>query len=170
MLALDLKADFFEALGRFTAAWAYVELGADCLGAIIFHGYGGKKIRPNIPYSLDRKIDYLREAFKTLPDLLAFADRAIPIIERFAAMRVDRHDFIHGLHGNLDERGKIVSGRLRYVPDNLFMNRREVTTPQMVASSVVAWNVAHDLIGLCLQLSDHLQSMSGNAATPTDRA
>jgi hypothetical protein len=127
-----LEPSFYEALGRFTATWAYLELGVDGACVSIFHRFGGKTISPNIPYSLDKKIEYLRKALKKLPDLSPFSERCATAVEILASLRTDRHDFIHGLHGSLNSKGEPISGRVRYVPDNLFMQQRRCITPKEI--------------------------------------
>jgi hypothetical protein len=151
---LEVEPGFYDALGRFTAIWAYVEMGADSTGTIIFHHYGGKTIRPNIPYSLDKKIEYLREAFRTLPPLGPFATEGIKAVEKFASLRTDRHDFIHGLHGKyINDRGEAVSGRIRYVPDNLHMLSRRVTVADIQAVIPAATWVAKSFLVLAARLA-----------------
>lgn len=161
----DIEPKFFEALGRFTAAWAYVEMGADSVGLLIFHNFGGKTLRPNIPYSLDQKIDYLKKSFNTLPALAEYAPQGKEIVKALSALRTDRHDFIHGLHGTFHDEGVPVSGRIRYVPDNLFMNSRKVTVDEMNRSTETSAVTAHLLIRMCGQMAEQIDPTLTKKAT-----
>jgi hypothetical protein len=153
---ISVEAKFFEALGRFTATWAYVEMGADSVGLIIFHQYGGKTLRPNIPYSLDKKIEYLREAFETSAIPAPLADEGRKATASLASLRTDRHDFIHGLHGSFtNKNGDAVSGRLRYVPDNLFMQSRRVSVRDIEKSLPIARELARSFLGLSVSLAEY---------------
>ena len=160
----DIDDEFFDALGRFTATWAYVEMGADAIGVLIFHSFGGKTLRTNIPYSLDQKIEYLKKAFNTLPDLNRYAPQGKEIVKALTHLRVDRHDYIHGLHGSMTRKNEPVSGRIRYVPDNLFMNTRKVTVEEMAKSTLAAAQTADLLISMILQMADQLKQTSSQEA------
>lgn len=152
-----LEPCFYEALGRFTAAWAYLELGVDGACVVIFHGLGGKTICANIPYSLGKKIEYLRKAFKKLPDLSPFIERGTSAVEALASLRADRHDLIHGLHGNINSKGEPIVGRVRYVPDNLFMqHRRQISAKEINNSTAMVLNASILFVGLTIALDEHL--------------
>jgi hypothetical protein len=167
---LGCEPGFYEALGRFTSAWAYVEMGADSVGVLIFHNFGGRTLTPNIPYSLEKKIDYLRKAFARLPKLADYAEEGKWAVDAMAALRTDRHDFIHGLHGPFnDENGKPLSGRLRYVPDNLFMNSRNISAEQMRISADKSVGVAHLFIKMAIRMADQIDpTLAQKAAGKTD--
>jgi hypothetical protein len=73
---------FFAAIGRLTISWAHIEVGLDWLVRIAHHDLGGyERIEAEEPISLKRKLTYLRKAFRTLPELAAFADRFHPIAD-----------------------------------------------------------------------------------------
>jgi hypothetical protein len=77
---------FFAAIGRLTIAWAHLELGLDWLVRIIHHNLGGReRIAAIEPISLKRKLDYLRTAFRSLPDLASFKDRFPRIADEIRA-------------------------------------------------------------------------------------
>lgn len=72
----DGDEGFYSAIGKLTISWAYVEFGLDWLIREIHEPLDGHKhIEPDAPISLQRKLRYLRRAFRTLPRLVGFSGR-----------------------------------------------------------------------------------------------
>jgi len=89
--------EFFGAIGRLTISWAHLELGLDGMVHILYHGFGGKAIDPEIPQTLSRKIRFLRAAFKKLPIGDEGINGYLSFLDRVEAAAVTRHDIIHGI-------------------------------------------------------------------------
>lgn len=91
--------NFFGAIGRLTISWAHLEFGLDCIVEIIHHGFGGKMIEPEIPRALQRKITYLRAAFKNLPFELPqdALQGYLNLFDQIQTAAQTRHDIIHGI-------------------------------------------------------------------------
>lgn len=87
----------FAILGMFTSAWARAEYALDGCILVIFHFYGGKDLETELPRALENKTKFLKRAYKTLPSLAPFAEEGVEIAGRFTALKIDRHDLIHGI-------------------------------------------------------------------------
>ena len=93
----DGAEEFYSAIGKLTISWAYTEMGLDWLIREIHEPLGGQQhIEPDIPISLQRKLRYLRRAFKALPRLSSFQARFHKIADDIQTASVERHDLIHG--------------------------------------------------------------------------
>jgi hypothetical protein len=60
----DADEGFFGAIGRMTISWGHLELGLDCMVEVLYRLSKGNTIEPEIPRSLQRKITFLRSAWK----------------------------------------------------------------------------------------------------------
>ena len=87
----------FAAIGRLTISWAHLEFSLDCIVEIIHWGFGGKDIEPEIPRALQRKISYLRAAFKQIPLPPDAAQGYQNLFDQIEAAAQTRHDVIHGI-------------------------------------------------------------------------
>jgi hypothetical protein len=129
---------FFAAIGRLTISWAHIEVGLDWLVRVAHHDLGGReRIEAQEPTALKRKVTYLRKAFRTLPELAAFADRFPPIADEIIDASVQRHDFIHGfvIH-SLPGSGKAVMARI--MPRDKSLKPFEATTADIMRAAVRA--------------------------------
>jgi hypothetical protein len=63
---------------------------------LIHHYFGGKTIAPELPRSLDRKLDYLRKCHAGIPAVAAIP-QGLAIINGFSRLREDRHTLTHGI-------------------------------------------------------------------------
>ena len=105
---------FFAAIGKLAVSWAHLELGLDWLIRIIHQELDGSEhVEADIPLSLQRKLRYLRKAFRTLPQLATFKDRFLKIADEISAASDERHDIIHGfvIH-QIEGSGEAVMARL----------------------------------------------------------
>jgi hypothetical protein len=93
----DGPEDFYASIGKFAISWAYVEFGLDWLIRHVLHQLDGSKhVEPDMPASLQRKLKYLRKAFRTLPRLATFKDRFEKMADKIRDASDERHDLIHG--------------------------------------------------------------------------
>ena len=89
--------EFFAAIGRLTISWGHLGLGLDCMVEIIHHGFGGREIEPVMPRALQRKITYLRTAFKKLPIEQEALQGYLTLFDQIETAAQTRHDIIHGV-------------------------------------------------------------------------
>ncbi len=147
---------FFAAIGRLTISWAHIEAGLDWLVRVAHHDLGGsERIEAQEPTALKRKLAYLRKAFRTLPELAAFADRFPPVADEIIEASVQRHDIIHGfvIH-SLSGSGKAVMARI--MPGDKTLKPFAVTTADVLRAAVRASKI-HVLV-LADEVFDSLPS------------
>jgi hypothetical protein len=73
-----------------------LEVGVDFIVASTFNGMGGHPKHPEVPRSLDRKIDYLRK-FAKLPVAAEWAARMESICDGLQRLKEQRHIIVHGM-------------------------------------------------------------------------
>ena len=88
---------FFAAIGRFTVSWAQLELGLDCVVEIMYLGFNGKDIEPEMPRALKQKLKFLRIAIKKLSIPDDAAKGYFKLFDQITAAAVIRNDIIHGV-------------------------------------------------------------------------
>ena len=87
----------FGAIGRHTISWAFVESAVEYMVFASHRWAGGDAIEPEMPWSLESKIKFLRKSFRRLPGFQPFAAEALPLLEEIKAHSDIRHDLIHGV-------------------------------------------------------------------------
>jgi hypothetical protein len=103
-----LPPGYAEALGWATIAWAQAELALDLLVAVTFHMYGGHLKHREIPRSLSRKVEYLRDVAKQGTVGEEWAGKLVAAADAAHDLKEERHDAVHGaLIGEID--GEMVS-------------------------------------------------------------
>ena len=88
--------DLCAAVGRSVLLWAHAEQTLDMCVTIVFKHCGGDAITSDLPRSLSTKTDYMRKAFKRLPQLEKLAKEGIDTMQRLDALALRRHDMVHG--------------------------------------------------------------------------
>jgi hypothetical protein len=132
---------FFAAIGRLTISWAYIEIGLDMLIRVAHHDLGGdKQIRKDTPTGLKRKVEYLRKAFRRLPELAAFADRFAPMADEIIAASDQRHDIVHGFVVQMIS-GTGTAAMVRIMPSDGKPKPFVVTTVDVMRAAVRASNI-----------------------------
>ena len=87
--------EFFGAIDRLTVSWGHVEIGRERLLHIVHQDLNGReRIEP--PLSRQRKLRYLRRAFRTLAELQAFSARFAKRADETSAAADARHAIIQG--------------------------------------------------------------------------
>jgi hypothetical protein len=91
------KADeeFFGAIGRLTISWAHIETGIDFIVAVVYHDLGGDEIEEK-PWSLARKLKFLRKCFSKFPALEPLREVGFPLFTEIADALEMRQNIIHG--------------------------------------------------------------------------
>lgn len=87
---------FFGAIGRLTISWAHLEFGLDGMILMLHHAGGGNKIEKDIPWSLSRKLNYLRRYFKKVEEVEPIKASILKLLDDIEAASETRHDIIHG--------------------------------------------------------------------------
>ena len=87
---------FFAAVGRLTLSWGHLGIALDAMVEIMYHGFGGREIEPEMPRQLQRKITFLRTAFKKLPLGQKAIQGYLGLFDQIEAAAQTRHDMIHG--------------------------------------------------------------------------
>ena len=123
----DYEPAFYEAIGRFVVAFATAEVGIDAAGAIIFHGYDGKTIRPRLPVNVSAKLQYLREAGEQLDKLKPFAKELRDAIDLLEDLGEKRNYIIHGVRG-VNDSNEPIFGKPVVTRDNVYMSHHPATT------------------------------------------
>lgn len=119
------RVSHYALLGMFTATWAKSEYALEGCNLMIFQHYGGSTLENELPRALDKKIKFLRRSHQKLPALTPFDSVGVALADRFAAMRDDRHDLIHGIMSG--ELGTEETKLFRSLPGARHPTKRERT-------------------------------------------
>jgi hypothetical protein len=68
---------FAAAIGHLVLSWAGLEVALDVSARQIMHRYGGTSLEKELPRALERKIRFLKDAFRKLPALVSERERAL---------------------------------------------------------------------------------------------
>jgi hypothetical protein len=102
----DPQVAIYTAVGSNVVHWAFVEeLISDCVN-LIYHKYGGDNTayckKSGIPRTqFGRKLDFLTEAFETLPSLIQYRDKGLSFMSIAKELSEDRDTIIHGVITNI---------------------------------------------------------------------
>ncbi len=93
--------EFFAAIGRLTISWAQLESGIDLTVLMLHHNLNGRQFQREIPWTLSRKLRYIRKCFNGLKATHGKAFELLaPAIEKLTAeieaASEFRHDLLHG--------------------------------------------------------------------------
>jgi len=84
------------AIGELAVNWAHLEFGLDAIILVLYKA-GFSEFQSELPRSLSRKLDFLREALKRAdPSAVGDIASAFAFIETIRAESETRHDIIHG--------------------------------------------------------------------------
>lgn len=125
--------EFFAAIGRLAVSWARIECGIDFAVQVIHHHQGGAEVvEPEAPWSLDRKLKYLRRAFNKIEEFNAAKDIIGSLTDDIRVASERRQDMLHGfvLH-NQDGATGIRMARLLRGGEPFANKRFEVTTDEI---------------------------------------
>lgn len=89
--------EFFGAIGRLVVSWSSLEMALDAMIDLIHRGLGGNKLEPERPRALQRKLNYLRRYFKSLPGMEPSGLAGFLLLfKQIEDLSESRHDIIHG--------------------------------------------------------------------------
>lgn len=91
--------DFLDGVGRLTLSWGQLELGIDgCVILIHKHWGGAQTVETQRPRALERKLTYLKKAYRKIPALPAIDNIDMcEMLDNISAAAVMRHDLVHGI-------------------------------------------------------------------------
>lgn len=156
------STDFLAALGAVAMNWAVIETALDFAVATSFHDLRNRKMEPEIPTSLGRKIRFLRQAL--CHDTLApIRDDGKRLMKDLKARSDDRHGLVHGAVMGISDDGNTVQtlrvgyGKVRHTStlattttDQVeeIANQAHGLSERATAFSIAVWNAAkpHDPI------------------------
>ncbi len=147
--------DFFGSIGRLTISWAYIELGIDLAVSTIYRQLGGDKIDKRMPFALQRKLTFLKQAANVIATLSPYRDRLINLAHAVEKHSGTRHDIIHGFvveHlSEVPRRAKLV--RLLRKGDTASFKPVVVTTISILEEAVKADQIATHSLALGIDLA-----------------
>lgn len=83
-------------IGHIVLNWASAEQSLDICVTMVFHHFGGRALRKDLPRSLNRKTEFLGKAFRTIDVLKPISKSGIEIVDRMNSLSKKRHDMVHG--------------------------------------------------------------------------
>ena len=145
----------FAAIGRLTISWAQIELGIDIV-VILFHdGFGGHYIEKEVPWSLTRKIKFIRKCINQLEWLEPIGPRVLALLEDIEKTSEFRHDIVHGIVMEYTEgSGEADMARLLRGQKPVAKKYFKVTTEQILREAVAAGKLAGRALKLATDLQD----------------
>jgi hypothetical protein len=158
--------EFFGAIGRLTISWGHLELGLDCMVEILYRGFGGNTIYPEMPRQLQRKITFLRKSFRKLPIGEEAIQGYLKFLDQVETAAQTRHDIIHGIViEQAEHSGEAVMVRIIRKHDSMKQKRIKVNAKGILESAVEAQhlgklilqgvNQIYTIIEKLPQTSDH---------------
>lgn len=94
-LTLAEYQNLYSAIGETIIHWASVELQLDRICHMTFERAGGNALERKLPFSLKRKLRFLRKCIRELPALKPAASQLSDLLDRVEAQSVRRHTFAH---------------------------------------------------------------------------
>lgn len=148
--------EFFAAIGWLTMAWAFIDNGLDFL-SIAIHKSGGREIKSEAPWSLERKIKYLRRCFGRLSILEPYRERAFSILNRVKVASETRHDIIHGTISSASfDNNQVKMTRLLRGKTGRTVKPITLSVPKVYASANDALEIGEQLLTLATEVWDVL--------------
>jgi hypothetical protein len=169
-LSPEANREFFAWIGRLTISWGHLELGLEGMVEILYRGFKGNTIEPEIPRSLQRKISFLRSSWKRMQPVgveetewAGAVNGYLKFLDRVQAAAQTRHDIIHGILVEQTGGGsEAIMGRVtRKRGGDLERKRIHVTTEDIrravreaedLGEKALNWSVqVHELIQILAQ-------------------
>lgn len=123
-------------IGFVVVNWALAEQSLDHLVETIYAQCGGEcggeSFDKEIPRSFDRKVKFLRKAFRKSAPLQVFAEDGNKLLNRMVPLSKKRHDLVHGVVVSIEAvNGTFPIDKLDYVGQKNIMRRIEFN-PQSI--------------------------------------
>jgi hypothetical protein len=149
--------ELFSAIGRLTLSWAQIELGLDLTVLILHHNLSGNEIESEMPWSLKRKLKYIRRFFNRLKTHGEAFELIAPVVEALVveinSASEFRHDLVHGFALECVEgSGEITMARLYRGRKPYERKEFKVSSLQILDQAARAGKLAGRVIKLALGL------------------
>lgn len=89
-------------IGFVVVNWALAEQSLDMFISVIYNKCGGNTVVRQMPHSFQRKVEFLRKAFRKLIVLQEYAGEGNQLLDRMQALSQKRHDLVHGVVVSID--------------------------------------------------------------------
>lgn len=155
-MSFHIPDDVYQALcksvGDLILNWGLAESALDICVAIVFHR-GGSTVENTIPKAMDKKTEFLKQCFKTLPQLFSWKDEATALAIEASNLANIRHTVVHGSIGQYDpNRHKIAFNMLKAEPTI----HRHRTQTLAIETILAAGGKSAALCGKLLKLDERL--------------
>ena len=114
------------AIGFVVVNWALAEQSLDFTVETIYNKCPGNTIEKQLPHSFQRKVKFLRKAFRTSVALQVYAEDGNKLLDRMVPLAQQRHDFVHGVVVSIESvNGRFPIDKLDYQAQEYIMRRIE---------------------------------------------
>jgi hypothetical protein len=155
---------FFAAVGRLTLSWGHIEAAIDYFVMILHWSFGGHQIERVMPWSLQRKIDYIKKYFRKGYPSYPATERICQLMDQIAIASETRHDLIHGFvieHPDGKSEAKLIR-HLRQRDEKFRTKEIHVTTEIILRHAVDANKLGSRLLRLVEGLIGTLTANDGD--------
>ena len=84
----ELNQAIFTTVGQLAVNWALMEFSLDALVSVIFHDFEGRKVEPELPRELSRKVRFVRSFLATSPEVVhTIKDDLLKEMDRLSNLR-----------------------------------------------------------------------------------
>lgn len=151
----------FAAIGRLTISWGHLELGLDSMVELLYHGFKGKTITPDIPFALKQKIAFLRASFKRMPIGVKAIDGYMKLLNKIESAAQTRHDIIHGfVIEHTEGSGELTMLRATRKKQVVIKRTFKVTDEDTLSAATDAGKLAGIVLNMFNELYDLVQELS----------
>jgi hypothetical protein len=145
---------FFAAVGRLALAWGMIDSCLEVLCLVIFNDFGGRGIERELPWSLSRKIKFLRRCFAHIEIFKGGANAAVPLLDRASEGVQVRHDIIHGVLLSSPAPGQPTKMARLLRAIQPYNRTFSITTDQILAHAKDATDLGGRLMNVALGLAE----------------
>jgi hypothetical protein len=155
----------YEAIGRMTISWAYLEATLDITLHVIHTELGGRNIESIKPWALNRKLKYLRKSAKLVSRFEPVRKSFLEILDVIEESSVTRHDVIHGmLHTPDSPTMEYTLVRFLRGQDALWARRVKIDLQQVIDEAHLILRIAVRMMGLADALRGLAKAQRNKAA------
>lgn len=123
---IDDFSSLCTAIGFVVVNWALAEQSLDFTVDTIYNKCAGNTFEKQLPRSFQRKVEFLRKAFRTSVALQVYAEEGNKLLDRMEPLAQQRHDLVHGVVVSIDSvNGKFPIDKLDYKAQEYIMRRIE---------------------------------------------
>ncbi len=103
----EFPLPLYMAVGELIISWAFVEQKIDICVGIVFGNLDCSRIQTTFPQGTKRKVQFLKRAFKEIPELAPFAN-SVPQFSLAKHLAHIRHTAVHGTLAGYDAESQTV--------------------------------------------------------------